>query len=335
MARSIGRYSGIRGKLTVLVLGTVLTLLFAAACGATTKAATIEPTSTPEASGGGSETAPVESPEPGVNQPGKVGGSTTPVTSGTGFEPAPLPSEGLTGEPRTESTSSGAVGSQASPAVQYTANQQAGIWVTGVGEVTATPDLAILSAGVEATAKTVGEALNQAAQAMDQMMQVLTDRGVTAEDIKTRFFNISPEYVWNRLRERQELVGYRVSNQITVKIRDLGSAGVIIDELASAGGDLARIQGISFTVEDTKPLEVEAREKAVASLLEKAQQYADLTGVQLGKIIYLSESGGFTPVINNFGDGAFREMAAAAIATPISGGESTIRVMVQGVFAIE
>ena len=123
--------------------------------------------------------------------------------------------------------------------------------MSGVGEVSAVPDLAILTAGVEATAKTVQEARNQAAEAMDRMMQALTDQGVTAEEIQTRFFNISPEYIWNRTKEQQELVGYRVSNQISVKIRDLGSTGLIIDELAVAGGDLARIQGISFTVEDT------------------------------------------------------------------------------------
>ena len=308
MGRSPRKHMTRKGMLMVLTSIAALGLLFAVACGSPTEAASDNPNPT-----GGS-----------------TGQTSPPLTNNTGSLPGSLPADG------SQEVRSGSTGNTVGfPQVQYASNQQVGIWVSGVGEVSAVPDLAILSAGVEAKAKTVQEARNLAAEAMDRMMQALTDRGVTAEEIQTRFFNISPEYIWNRTKEQQELVGYRVSNQISVKIRDLGSAGLIIDELAVAGGDLARIQGISFTVEDTKAFEIEAREKAVAALLEKAQQYADLTGVQLGKPVYISESSGFTPVINNFADQGIRLAAAEGISTPISGGESTIRVMVQGVFAME
>ena len=308
MRQSIGKYLTGKRVLMGWMAAATLVLLFAVACGNPTEAASEEPS---PPGGSTSQTSP-----PLTNNTGNLPGSVQPDKS----------QEVQSGSP---------ANNVVLPQVQYASNQQVGIWVMGVGEVTTSPDLAILSAGVEARAETVQEARNQAAEAMDRMMQALTERGITAEEIQTRFFNISPEYIWNRTKEQRELVGYRVNNQITVKIRDLESTGVIIDELAVAGGDLARIQGISFTVEDTKALVIEAREKAVASLLERAQQYADLTGVQLGRPVYISESGGFTPVINNFRDGAFLEAAAAPIATPISGGESTIRVTVQGVFAIE
>ena len=307
MGRSPIKYVTRKGMLMALTAVAALGLLFAVACGSPTEAASDNPNPT-----GGS-----------------TGQTSPPLANNTGNLPGSLPPDG---SQEVRGSTGNTVGF---PQVQYASNQQVGIWVSGVGEVSAVPDLAILTAGVEATAKTVQEARNQAAEAMDRMMQALTDQGVTAEEIQTRFFNISPEYIWNRTKKQQELVGYRVSNQISVKIRDLGSTGLIIDELAVAGGDLARIQGISFTVEDTKALEIEAREKAVAALLEKAQQYADLTGVQLGKPVYISESSGFTPVINNFADQGIRLAAAEGISTPISGGESTIRVMVQGVFAME
>jgi len=212
-----------------------------------------------------------------------------------------------------------------------------GIWVTGQGEVTASPDLAIINAGVEARDSTVEAARSQAAQAMGRMVQALNARGIKSGDIQTRFFNISPEYVWNNARNRQELVGYIVNNQVTVRTRDIGNVGLIIDELAERGGDLVRIQGVSFTVENTEALESQAREKAVANLRAKAQQFAQLTGVQLGKPIFLSESGGFVPMVESYAFkalGARESVAALEPPTPISGGELTVTITVQGVFSI-
>ena len=221
--------------------------------------------------------------------------------------------------------------------VQYSSNQQLGISVTGRGEVTTTPDLVILNAGVEARGLTVAEAQVDAAEAMDRVMTALAGRNVESSDIQTRFFNISPEYQWNDRERQQELVGYVVRNQLTVKLRDVDNVGPVIDDVAVAGGDLVRVEGIRFTVDDTTALEIQARELAVQALTAKAQQFATLTGVQLGSPLSLSESGGFTPQIQNFDARAFAEVAMAApaaVLTPISGGELTVTVTVQGTFSI-
>ena len=221
------------------------------------------------------------------------------------------------------------------PAIQYNTTQQVGIWVSGRGEVTATPDLAILSVGVEARADTVAEARSQAAEAMDGLVQALRDRGIAEVDIQTRFFNISPEYIFNERIRRQELTGFRVSNQVTVRIRDVENAGPIVDEVAAAAGDLVRVQGISFTIEDSSALESQAREKAMADLLAKAQQFAVLGGVVLGQPVFLTESGGFVPMVTKFAGRAVAEAAAApAFDTSISAGELTVAVSVQGVFSM-
>ena len=222
-----------------------------------------------------------------------------------------------------------------SPSIQYTSNQQVGISVTGRGEVTAKPDLALLSIGVEARAATVVAARDQAAQAMSQIIKALVDRGIQDTDIQTRFFNISPEYRFDRENQRQELVGYRVSNQVSAKIRAIDDTGPILDEVTAAGGDLVRIQGISFTIEDRKALESLARERAVEDLMAKAQQLAQLTDVQLGKLVFLSESGGFiarpTADFRTFAEAA----PAPAIETPISAGELKVTTTMQGVFSIQ
>ncbi len=220
------------------------------------------------------------------------------------------------------------------PAIAYGVSQQTGIWVVGRGEVTAPPDLALLNAGVEAIALTVAEANSQASRAMDRIVQALKERQVQDRDIQTRFFNISPEYRYNDRLRQQELVGYRVSNQVAVKIRDLDNVGELIDEVAQAGGDLVRIQGVNFAIDDTAALEREARERAVQDALAKAQQFAQLTGVEVGPLVYISEAGGVVPRVESVGVRTF-ELAAAEVTTPISGGELRITTTVQVVFAIQ
>ena len=218
-------------------------------------------------------------------------------------------------------------------------SSQTGIWVTGLGKVMVEPDLALLNLGVESRAKTVKEANAQAAVAMNAIIDTLKGHGVADKDIQTQFFNIRPQYEWTEVIEggirtnKQVLVGYIVSNTVAAKIRDLTSIGTVIDDVANAGGDLTRINGISFTVEDQTPLMVQARELAVKDALAKAQQLADLTGVQLGRLVYIAESGSGVPVVRDFGV-RIEAMAASAAPTPISGGELEIQLNVQAVFEI-
>ena len=206
--------------------------------------------------------------------------------------------------------------------------------MNGIGRVTVTPDLGLLDLGVEARATTVAEARDQAATAMTSIMNVLAGAGIEERDIRIQFFNIQPEYVWNETKRRQEIVGYRVTNTVNVKVRDLEAMGTLIDQVATAGGDLTRINSIRFTVEDTDQFATQAREAAVKQAMEKAQQFAQLTGTTLGKLAYIAEVGANVPVVRDF---AFEERVAAASAaapTPISQGEMDITVTVQAVFAI-
>ena len=119
-----------------------------------------------------------------------------------------------------------------------------------------------------------------------------------------------------------------------VKIRDLEAMGSLVDQVATAGGDLTRINSIRFTVGDTQQFASQAREAAVKQAIEKATQFAQLTGVTLGNLVYIAETGANVPVMRDF---AFEERAvAAAVApsTPVSPGEMDITVTVQAVFNI-
>ena len=323
-----------RKILILLAGGVVATMLFAAGCRGTSTA-TPEATSEPNGEVNTTGTLPTNPTDlvGGLSGQAGVGGAEEePINSIAPGEvdPISLPSVGISGREIAI-----APDFAFAPAAQLGSNQQAGISVSGQGEIDVVPDLAILNLGVEARAATVALARTQAARSLDQMVQVLKDRNIEDRDIQTRFFNISPEYIFNRSTERQELTGYRVNNQLSVRVRDIANIGPIIDEVADAGGDLVRIQGINFSVEDTEALENLAREAAVNDMLNKAQQFADLTGVNLGRPVFLAESGGSVSTIGQSVSRLAFADAEGAVSTPISAGELTVSVFVQGVFAIE
>ena len=233
-------------------------------------------------------------------------------------------------------TASGATfaGSAGSPvAYVQSVSGQTGIWVTGEGSVTLEPDLAVLNIGVETEARTVAVARDQSATAMAAIVAAVKAHGLADADIQTTSFNVFPRYDF--IERKQVLAGYRVSNSVSIKVRDLDGVGEIIDDVAEAGGNATRINGISFTVEDPSPFMGQLREAAVQNAVAKAQHYAGLTGVTLGGLVYLTETGRVSaprPVAR--GDFAIAE-AAAAPPTSISGGELQLRLTVQAVFGIQ
>jgi uncharacterized protein YggE len=206
--------------------------------------------------------------------------------------------------------------------------QQMGLSVSGTGEVFAKPDIAVVTLGVQAEAKTVADAQQQANSAMSGVMSALTTNGIADKDVQTTSFSIQP--VWNYTENQRTLEGYQVNNIVSVTIRAVDKAGTIIDAVTVAGGDLARVENISFTVENPKPYNDQARELAIKDAIAKAQQTASLAGVSLGKIIYISESGGSVPVPT-----AWYKEEAAVSGTSISSGQLEISLYVQLVYTLE
>lgn len=210
--------------------------------------------------------------------------------------------------------------------------QNTGIWVTGQGEVMAVPDIASLRLGVEARADTVAEAQAEASEAMNKVIEALKDNGVAEEDIQTQQFGIYPMTRWNERKDEEEIIGYRVTNMVVAKLREVDRVGEIIEAVAEAGGDLTRMQSISFTVGDPTPYYEEARSKAIENAKDKAAQLADLAGVELGKPTYISEGPVYRPEVPRYFPEIEEEMAAPQ--PPISPGELKIMVSVQVVYAI-
>ena len=116
-------------------------------------------------------------------------------------------------------------------------------------------------------------------------------QGVADNDIQTQYFNISQVTSWDNDKQTPVVTGYMVTNTVTVKVRKLlDKAGDVIDAVVAAGGNMIRINGISFTVDDPTPYYVQARDLAAANAADKAQQLAAKAGVKLGKVTYISEN---------------------------------------------
>ena len=210
-------------------------------------------------------------------------------------------------------------------------SQQEGIWVSGQGKVMAVPDIATLRLGIEAQEASVAEAQTKASEAMNKVMTALTGSGVAEKDIQTQYFSIRKVTRWDNDKQQEIVIGYRVSNMVTAKIRDISNVGVIIDAVAVAGGDLTRIDSISFSIDDPSAYYEEAREKAMADAKDKASQLAEFAGVSLGKPTYISEGVHVPPITR----GMYEEVAPMpAAAPPISPGEMEVSLSVQVVYAI-
>ncbi|MBC8275966.1 MAG: SIMPL domain-containing protein [Chloroflexi bacterium] len=211
--------------------------------------------------------------------------------------------------------------------------QQVGLWVTGEGKTMATPDVVLLSLGIEAEAKTVAQAQQDAAAAMDGVMKALKSNGVAEKDIQTQTFSIYPVRKWVKDDQREIITGYRVTNIVVAKIRQVDKAGTIIDDVAEVGGNLTRIDSIGFTVDDPTPYYKEARAKAIGDAIEKAKQMAQVANIKLGKLLYISEGTSYMPPVI-VRDYAMKAEGAAPAPTPISPGELEVQVTVQMVYDI-
>jgi uncharacterized protein YggE len=211
------------------------------------------------------------------------------------------------------------------------ANQ--GLWVTGQGKVEVTPDIANVQLGVAAQAASVAEAQAQANSAMTAMMNALKSNGVVDSDIQTRYFNIQKVTRWDTEKQQEITIGYMVSNVVVAKIRNVEITGTVIDAAVQAGGDLARVDSVSFDVDDPIHYYDQAREKAMADATDKAKSLANLAGVKLGKAIYINESS-TTPVPPV---PVYSRSEAAGVAvdtTQISAGQIEITLNVQVVYEI-
>lgn len=166
------------------------------------------------------------------------------------------------------------------------------ITVTGQGKAASPPDMATINSGVATTAATAKEALAANNVAMEKLMEVLKSRGIESKDIQTSGFGVYPEYARRNPGQRgsnneARITGYRVNNNVTVRVRNLPRLGEILDALVESGSN--RISGVSFSISEPRAIQNKARMDAVDDARGRAELYAQATGARVGKVIAISE----------------------------------------------
>ena len=200
------------------------------------------------------------------------------------------------------------------------------ISVTGEATVSVPPDLAEVEAGVTSDAKTAREASETNNATMGKLLQALKAAGIDAKDIQTSRLSLQPQNAPNRTGP-PAITGYRASNRVTVRLRDVAKVAGTIDMLVGAGAN--DIGGINFAVSQASKLLDDARTEAVADARRKAEIYARAAGVMLGAPLSISEGGAPGPM-------PFRKMMGGmAAATPVAQGEETLSVTVNVTWAIK
>jgi uncharacterized protein len=200
--------------------------------------------------------------------------------------------------------------------------------VAGEGSVSAAPDFAELTLGVTNTGKNAGDAVAANAQAANALVALIKAEGVAPADIQTSTVSVSP--MFSQPSPNQEtaptVTGYSVSNNVSVRVRDIPRLGALIDKAVTAGAN--SIYGISFGHNDLSALLDKARPLAVADAMRKAEIYAAAGGGRIGRLMVLTEDAGRQPPM------AFSRAYAAAAPTPIEAGEDKLTVSVNARFEL-
>ncbi len=213
-----------------------------------------------------------------------------------------------------------ACGHAPSGGVVVVRGEPTGITVVGEGEAEAAPDLAVFRIGVEARRPTVAEAREAAAGAQQAVIEALRGAGIEQRDIQTAQLSITPDYEYSEAGRR--LLGYVVTNSVEVRARALDRVGPAIDAAVAAGGDLVRLEGLRFELEEADAAQAQARERAIEEARAKAAQIAAELGVTLGAPESVEEVSATapSPVVMRL------EAAEARAETPVEPGTTRVRV---------
>lgn len=201
--------------------------------------------------------------------------------------------------------------------------------ISSNAEASRVPDVATLSAGVVTQAADGNSAMRQNAQQMDKVLAAIKAAGIAERDVQTSGINLSPQYRYAE-NEAPKITGYQASNTVSLKVRDITRLGKVLDALAAEGAN--QINGPHFEIDQPEPVHDEARLAALEKAQARARTYAKALGLQVRRIVSISEGGGgnFRPVMMR----AAAAPMAADVSTPVSPGETTVSVNLDVVFEL-
>ena len=204
------------------------------------------------------------------------------------------------------------------------------ITVVGRGEAKGKPDQARVNVGVDIFEAEVSQAVEKNEATIQAIMEALSSLGIAQEDIQTSNYSLYAEQKYGD-QGAEGISGYRVSNQVSVTIRDIERVSEVLEAVIKAGAN--NIYGVEFTVSDPGTLEAEARELAMENARARAEELARLGGVNLGEIVVISEVINQATPFYSYGMGGGAEAPAAA--PSIAPGRISVQTQVQVTFALK
>ena len=166
------------------------------------------------------------------------------------------------------------------------------VTVTGEATIAVAPDAAMIRIGVSSQDKTAREASDANARQMTAVLAAIKSNNIAERDIQTSRLSLQPQYDPNKSGTAR-LTGFQATNQVTVRIRDIGNLAAVLDSAISAGAN--EMSGIEFIVSEQSKLLDRARDDAIADAHRKAERYAKAAGSRLGRVVAISEEGSAPP----------------------------------------
>lgn len=208
--------------------------------------------------------------------------------------------------------------------------------MVGNGEATAVPDQISFALTTSARRLDLDDAMTTSSATMRRVLTELADHGVDKGDVQTTGLSMHPEYRYHAY-DPPTLIGYRVTQRARVEVDELTKGGPAIGAAIAVGGNGVRVSGIQLGLADPDGLLKRARDSAVQSATDKAEQYAAATGQSLGDVMSIREIGRPPQRYQPQSIFARRPLADAALAKalPIRAGKDDLQVRIQVVWAIE
>lgn len=207
------------------------------------------------------------------------------------------------------------------------------ITVTGEGKISAKPDIANVSLSVVSKGATVKLVTLDNNTKMNAVIAAVQALGVDSKDITTSAYDLYPNYDYTNAANNNKILGYNLTQEITLKVRDLTKVDDILDAGTKAGAN--QVGSLSFDIDDTGPVKAQARQKAFEVAKQKAQDMASEVGVGLGRVITFSEEAQSNPVpVLNYAM-AMKTDAAVAPAPSIQAGQKELVMDVSVTYEIQ
>jgi uncharacterized protein YggE len=209
------------------------------------------------------------------------------------------------------------------------------ISVSGFGEATGLPDMAVVQFAVETEGEEIANAIDESNRTIESIRSALLGMGIAETDLQSTSFNVWPEDEFDRLTGQPTGVRtYHVDSTLSATLRDIGRVSEMIQTGLDAGA--TNVWGLTFGIDDTTALEAEARAQALQDADDRAAQLAESIDVSLGEPLAVSElsGGGIAPFASEFA--TFRGLGGGGGGgPPISLGEMTVRVQVDVMYSVE